>query len=106
MVKRRGYRIELGEIEAALSRHPYIAEVAVIAEASPRGTRIQAVIAPNPGAKLGVIGLKQFCAGSLPAYMVPDSFQFVRALPRTSTDKIDYQTLVAGSDADELQSTR
>jgi non-ribosomal peptide synthetase component E (peptide arylation enzyme) len=27
--------------------------------------------------------------------MMPDRFEFVDALPRTSTDKIDYQSLLA-----------
>jgi acyl-CoA synthetase (AMP-forming)/AMP-acid ligase II len=42
-----------------------------------------------------IIDLKQFCAERLPRYMTPDSFTFVDMLPRTSTDKIDYQALKA-----------
>ncbi len=95
MVKRRGYRIELGEIEAGLSAHPGIAEVAVVSSATDRGVRIRAVVAPRPAAELGVIGLKRYSAERLPRYMVPDAFEFVDALPRTSTDKIDYQALAA-----------
>lgn len=93
MVKRRGYRIELGEIEAGLGRHPAIEEVAVVAVAGDEGVHIRACIAPRPGAQLGVIALKRFSAEALPRYMVPDSFEFLETLPRTSTDKIDYQTL-------------
>jgi acyl-coenzyme A synthetase/AMP-(fatty) acid ligase len=29
--------------------------------------------------------------------MVPDEFEFVDALPKTSTDKIDYQALIKRS---------
>jgi amino acid adenylation domain-containing protein len=95
MVKRRGYRIELGEIEAGLYRHPAVREVAVIARPDPeQGTRITAVIACRNGERLSVIELKRFCAENLPASMVPDNFAFRDALPKTSTDKIDYQRLV------------
>ena len=38
--------------------------------------------------------MKMFCAQSLPAYMSPDLFTFVSALPRTSTNKVDYQALI------------
>jgi acyl-coenzyme A synthetase/AMP-(fatty) acid ligase len=37
--------------------------------------------------------MKAFCAEHLLAYMNPDVFLFVEALPRTSTNKVDYQTL-------------
>ena len=94
MVKRRGYRIELGEIEAGLVRHPAVREVAVVAVPDPKsGVRIRAFLATSEGQRLSVIELKGFCAAQLPAYMVPDGFAFLPALPRTSTDKVDYQRL-------------
>jgi len=37
--------------------------------------------------------LKRFCAENLPLYMVPDLFSFQEFLPKTSTDKVDYQRL-------------
>lgn len=37
--------------------------------------------------------MKMFCARHLPAYMIPDVFAFENELPRTSTDKTDYQAL-------------
>ena len=39
--------------------------------------------------------LKTFCATKVPAYMSPDRFVFRDRLPRTSSDKIDYQALLA-----------
>ena len=56
------------------------------------GIRIVAVICcPEPA--LSIIELKTFCGTKLPAYMIPDRFLFQNRLPRTSTDKVDYQTL-------------
>jgi acyl-coenzyme A synthetase/AMP-(fatty) acid ligase len=96
MVKRRGYRIELGEIEAGLATHPAAREVAVIAIADREaGVRIKAFLSVRNGQRLSLIQLKQFSMERLPKYMVPDVFDFVDGLPRTSTDKIDYQALKA-----------
>lgn len=96
MVKRRGYRIELGEIEAGLARHPLVGEVAVVAlPDNEAGVKIKAWLSPKNGEKPSLIQLKQFCVDVLPRYMAPDLFEFVPALPRTSTDKIDYQGLKA-----------
>jgi len=94
MVKRRGYRVELGEIEAALYRHPTVKEAAVIALADPdSGVRIRAFVSCQDGKRPSIIEMKQFCMGILPPYMIPDLFSFKDSLPKTSTDKIDYQTL-------------
>jgi amino acid adenylation domain-containing protein len=93
MVKRRGYRVELGEIEAGLARHPEVREVAVVADDDGAGVRIRAFLGLRSGGTLSLIALKRFSAEQLPRYMIPDFFSFVDALPRTSTDKIDYQTL-------------
>lgn len=95
MVKRRGHRVELNEIEAGLYRHAGIKEAAVIALPSDEGVRIRAFVATSAGATLGVIALKRFSAEHLPAAMVPDEFVLLPSLPKTSTDKVDYQRLNA-----------
>ena len=93
MIKRRGFRVELGEIEAALYRHAQVKEAAVIAvNDEEKGMTVKAFISydePRPS----IILLKQFCADELPVYMVPDVFSFHDSLPKTSTDKIDYERL-------------
>jgi amino acid adenylation domain-containing protein len=94
MVKRRGYRVELGEIEAALLRHPDIREAAVVAlPDAESGVRILAFVACQQGLTFTRIALKAYSVQALPPYMIPDLFEIVPALPRTSTDKIDYQRL-------------
>jgi acyl-coenzyme A synthetase/AMP-(fatty) acid ligase len=96
MVKRRGYRVELGEIETALYRHPDVVEAAVIALPGDDGVRIDAFVTRSDGGKGSIIEMKTFCSKELPLYMIPDRFLFRPALPKTSTDKIDYQALSAG----------
>ncbi len=93
MVKRRGYRIELGEVEAGLARDPDLREAAVVAvpdEAA--GVRIDAHVAGRAG-RPSLIAMKRACAAALPPSMAPDRFVIHERLPRTSTDKIDYQQL-------------
>ncbi len=95
MVKKRGYRIELGEIEAALYRHPTIKEAAVVASSDEdSAVRIKAFVSTRDAARLSTIELKTFCSQNLPLYMVPDAFGWLESLPKTSTDKIDYQKLL------------
>ena len=93
MVKKRGFRVELGEIEACLYRHPEVRQAAVIALSDEEGVTIKAFVSSCNGKRLSVIALKSFCSQHLPLYMVPDRFSFHRALPATSTGKIDYQAL-------------
>lgn len=94
MVKKRGYRIELGEIEAGLYRHPAVEEAAVVALTDEDATvRIKAFLTVRDGERPSIIELKRFCADHLPGYMAPDLFSFQSVLPKTSTDKIDYQKL-------------
>ncbi len=94
MVKRRGYRVELGEIEAGLYQHPAIKEVAVVAAPDAEaGVRITAFLSSRDGRKASLIELKRFCAERLPLYMIPDRFSWLDALPKTSTSKVDYQSL-------------
>ena len=94
MVKKRGYRVELGEIEAGLYNHPYVKEAAVIATSNDEnGVQIKAFLSFKDGQNPSRIELKRFCAENLPNYMVPDFFSFLNSLPKTSTDKIDYQKL-------------
>jgi amino acid adenylation domain-containing protein len=94
MVKRRGYRVELGEIESALYRHPAIKEAAVVAKPDEElGVRLTAFLSCRDTKRPSLIELKRFCSEHLPLYMVPDAFSWHDALPRTSTDKTDYQRL-------------
>ena len=94
MIKRRGYRIELGEIESCLYKHAAITGAAVIALPHPEaGMRVVAYLAGPEDSRPSIVELKVFCNQNLPAYMNPDVFVFLDALPRTSTNKVNYQEL-------------
>ena len=93
MIKKRGYRIELGEIESALHQHEDVASAAVVADAQDDGVAISAYVSVKPGRKASIIAMKRHCSTYLPHYMIPDRVEFVAEMPRTSTDKVDYQSL-------------
>jgi acyl-coenzyme A synthetase/AMP-(fatty) acid ligase len=94
MIKCRGHRIEPGEIEAAIVRHPLVKEVAVVALPDPVfGNRLKACIAAREGTTLREGDLVEHCRDKIPAYMLPDVWQFYDALPRTDREKVDLQKL-------------
>jgi L-proline---[L-prolyl-carrier protein] ligase len=94
MVKRRGYRVELGEIEAGLYKHPLVKEAAVVALPDEEaGVMVKAFLSCREDTHPSLITMKRFCADNLPLYMIPDTFSWLDALPKTSTDKVDYQRL-------------
>jgi amino acid adenylation domain-containing protein len=93
-VKLNGYRIELGEIEVALSRHPAVREVLVLARAVP----------PQPAELVAYLvcsqqveprELRSLLEQSLPRFMVPAHFVFLEAFPLTPNRKIDKKALAA-----------
>lgn len=94
MIKRRGYRIELGEVESCLYKHPAIAGAAAVAAPhAEAGVRIVAYLVARES-RPSIVEMKTFCHQNLPAYMNPDVFLFTGDLPRTSTNKVDYQELI------------
>jgi amino acid adenylation domain-containing protein len=98
MIKKRGFRVELGEIEVCLYQHPGVREAAVVALPDDSlGMKVHAHLVCKDDKKPSVIEMKTFCSEHIPVYMIPDRFSFHHALPKTSTDKVDYQTLKAWS---------
>jgi amino acid adenylation domain-containing protein len=97
MIKSRGYRIELDEIESVLQAHPTIKEAAVVTVPDELiGNRIQAFVAFSEGHSAGAGALRDYCLERLPRYMVPESFEVLEELPKTSTGKVDRTRLARG----------
>jgi amino acid adenylation domain-containing protein len=96
-IKSRGYRIELGEIEIALQSHSAVVDCAVIAIPDEEiSNRIAAFVVPRTRESVTQHDLARHCADRLPRYMVPEVFDLVDELPKTSTGKIDRQLLLDG----------
>jgi len=93
-VKIRGLRIELGEIETLLSQHPDVREAVVVTENGKAGNpRLVAYVVARQEFSTSDAELQAFLKPRLPGYMVPSTFTFVDALPRTPNGKVDRQAL-------------
>jgi fatty-acyl-CoA synthase/long-chain acyl-CoA synthetase len=98
-------------VENVIQRHPSVQQVAVIGvpaghEQGAGHTRdqtlhhrvhadqaIKAVIATADGGQLALEGLREFCADQLAAHELPNSIDFVSALPETPYGKVDKRSL-------------
>ncbi|MBC6612094.1 amino acid adenylation domain-containing protein [Hymenobacter sp. BT507] len=99
-VKIRGYRIELGEIEQLLLSCPDVQAAAVLAQGSrPGDERLVAYLVPKDAqgslraSAAQLATWKQLLAARLPAYMVPDAYVTLPALPLTLNSKVDRKAL-------------
>ncbi len=93
-VKLRGFRVELGEIETALLRHEALRECAVVVrEDRPGDTRLVAYFSLRPGGACSESELRRKLRAELPAYMLPQHFVELPALPLTANGKVDRRAL-------------
>jgi amino acid adenylation domain-containing protein len=100
MVKSRGYRIELDEIESVIYQHPQVKEAAVIAVPDEQiGSRIHAFLACSDAEADPIAAVREHCGARLPRYMLPESFELLPELPKTSTGKVDRTALSAAGQA-------
>ncbi len=101
-VKVRGFRVELGEIEAKLTGLPGVAHAAAVLRNDHDIEQLVAFVVPSLDAEIDRRVLRDELRQSLPAYMVPERFEFVQSLPQLASGKIDRKGLkqIALSPAD------
>jgi acyl-CoA synthetase (AMP-forming)/AMP-acid ligase II len=93
-VKVRGFRIELGEIESIARRHPDVKECAARVWVDEReDARLVAYVVGRLGAAPPSADLRRFFKQKAPAYMIPNHFVALDALPLTPGGKIDRAAL-------------
>ncbi len=93
-VKVRGYRIELDEVEHCIEQHPALAAAAVIAHGSgAEERRVVAYVVLREGSAVSAKELRDFCALTLPDYMIPSAVAFVPRMPLSSNGKVDRRAL-------------
>jgi len=92
MIISAGYNISGPEVEAALLDHPKVLECAVVGSPDPgRGEIVKAFVVLRPGiapsdALVGEI--QDFAKAEIAPYKYPRAIEFVPALPRTETGKV------------------
>ncbi|MBM3246140.1 MAG: long-chain fatty acid--CoA ligase [Candidatus Omnitrophica bacterium] len=94
MIKVAGEIVFEPEVEAVIHKHSDIAEVAVIGVADKlRGEVPKAFIVLKQGKAPDEEGLRYFCRQHLAHFKIPHYFDFVSALPKTGSGKIDKESL-------------
>jgi acyl-coenzyme A synthetase/AMP-(fatty) acid ligase len=92
MIVSAGYNIAGPEVENALLRHPDVAETAVVGlPDADRGMVVKAFVVLRPGVSAGpetAAGLQDFVKREIAPYKYPRAVEFVAALPRTATGKL------------------
>jgi amino acid adenylation domain-containing protein len=92
-LKIRGHSVERSEVEAALLAVPGVQEAVVDGRDHPDATRLVAWVVCRSQDPPGIADLRAALSQRLPASMVPSSFVFLEAMPRTATEKVDRQAL-------------
>lgn len=94
-VKVRGFRVELGEVEAGLAAHPAVRDCAVTVTSlhGSETTQLHAFVVPHRDQRPTHADLVSYLSERIAAYLIPNRFQLVTALPRTDNGKIDRTAL-------------
>jgi 2-aminobenzoate-CoA ligase len=92
MIVSSGYNIGAPEVEAALASHPAVLECAVVGvPCEERGQKVKAfiVLAPDAAGDAALIkALQDHVKAAIAPYKYPREIEFVSALPKTTTGKI------------------
>ena len=92
MIISAGYNIAGPEVEGALLTHPAVAECGVVgAPDAERGTIVKAYVVLKPGNAAGeemIKALQAHVKQAIAPYKYPRAVEFVDALPRTETGKL------------------
>jgi fatty-acyl-CoA synthase len=88
LIKSGGEWISSVDLENELMAHPAVAEAAVIAVAHEKWMeRPLAVVVRKPGARLTAEELRAHLKGKFADWWLPDGYEFIDQIPRTSTGK-------------------
>jgi len=88
LIKSGGEWISSVALECALMGHQAVAEAAVIPMSDDKwGERPLATVVLKPGANASPAELRDFLAAQFPKFWLPDAFEFIDAIPRTSAGK-------------------
>ncbi len=95
MINAAGLKVWPAEVEAAMYRHPAIRECCIIASPDERkGETVKAVVVLKPeAAGTSAAEIVAWMRTKMAAYKVPRKVEFIDALPRTPSGKIQWRSL-------------
>ena len=95
-MRRLGENISAWEIETVINQHPDVLESGAHAVKSDLGEdEVKVAIVAQPGVTPTPQSILDFCAGKMAHYAVPRYVEFLDALPKTETHRIQYTALKA-----------
>jgi crotonobetaine/carnitine-CoA ligase len=98
-IRRRGENISSYEVEQIIGQHPAVLDVAAFAVASEMSEdEVMVSVVLRPGEPLGEEELVRWCARQMAYFMVPRYIEFLPALPRTLTEKVEKYKLRAAAE--------
>jgi fatty-acyl-CoA synthase len=109
LVKSGGEWISTIDLENRLAAHPDVVEAAVVGRPDPEwDERPVAFVVTRAGAALTPDELRAFLLPQVAKWWLPDTFELVEELPKTSVGKIDKRALrrLAGADSVPLKGAR
>ena len=96
LVKSGGEWISSVELENAVMAHPEVLEAAVVAVPDERwGERPCACVVRRPGTAVDAEVLREHLAGHVAKWWIPERFEFIDEVPKTSVGKFDKKALRA-----------
>jgi crotonobetaine/carnitine-CoA ligase len=97
-LRRRGENISSFEVERAINSHPSILESAAVAVKSELAEdEVKICVVAKPGMTVTPEELTKFAADRMPYFAVPRYIEFIDALPKTPTERVQkYQLRQAG----------
>ena len=94
LVKSGGEWISSVELENEIMAHPQVKEAAVIGIRDDKwGERPLACVVPEDGAELSADDIRGFLDGRVAKWWIPESFEFIDEVPKTSVGKFSKKTL-------------
>jgi acyl-CoA synthetase (AMP-forming)/AMP-acid ligase II len=94
MIKTGGENVYSPEVETVLYRHPSVLEAAIIGIPDEKwGEAIRAVVVLRPGCEATDEEIMTFCREHLTHFKCPSSVEFIDALPKGGTGKIQKNRL-------------
>ncbi len=96
MINASGFKVWPAEVESILYQHPAVQEACVIAARDPhRGETVKGVVALKPDARGKVSGqdIIDWASKQMAAYKYPRIVEFVDALPKSATGKVQWRLL-------------
>jgi acyl-coenzyme A synthetase/AMP-(fatty) acid ligase len=95
IIKTRGEKVSPVEIENVLYGITGVKDAAVIGKPDEHlGQTIKAFVVLENGVEISAAEVRKYCSTKLENFMVPQSIEFVKSLPKTSTGKISKKELL------------